>query len=192
MIKRNICLMVPLYCLMLGLIFAQQSGEISYRDDPALPEGKIGQQIQRVIDTFNSGDPETIRKFFKEVVSEEFLNIAPMERHIDVFLRFFRETGGLDYHSIRHYTPERSGETIVILKDRVYEIWRAILLKFTPEPASLISQLQFSDARTPSNVKEPELTEDQLLKELESFIARLSRADIFLAHFCWPKENGFC
>ncbi len=84
--------------------------------------------------------------------SVRFGNIAPMEEHVSVFLGVRRETGGVDFHSIRTYVPERVGETVVILRDRNFGAWRAFTLRL--DDAGLVDMLGFNDARTPTNVDE--------------------------------------
>jgi hypothetical protein len=96
-------------------------GEISYNDESVMPAGKKGERIRSLIATVNSNDPDQISRSIKEESTEKFQKFAPMEEHINLFLNFSRQTGGIDFHSIRTYVPERKEETIVILKDRNFD-----------------------------------------------------------------------
>ena len=154
-------------------------GEISYDDEPVMPAGKKGERIRSLIATVNSNDPDQISRSIKEESTEKFQKFAPMEEHINLFLNFSRQTGGIDFHSIRTYVPERKEETIVILKDRNFDSWRAFVIKFDKSENYLIDGLQFSIARTPSNVNEPNLSEKQFIQMTKEIIQRIYKRDIF-------------
>jgi hypothetical protein len=40
---------------------SQQPGEVSFRDRPAPPEGRMGERLQSLLQTLNSGSPNRIR-----------------------------------------------------------------------------------------------------------------------------------
>jgi len=129
---RKILITAFLCVFFLQFASAQQPGEVSYHDESALPAGKTGERIRSIIDTINSDSPERIRRFIEEECTEKFRNFAPMDEHINVFRSMFRETGGLTFHSIRTYEPERKGETVVILKDEYFDSWRSFVVKLAP------------------------------------------------------------
>ena len=154
-------------------------GEISYNDESVMPAGKKGERIRSLIATVNSNDPDQISRSIKEESTEKFQKFAPMEEHINLFLNFSRQTGGIDFHSIRTYVPERKEETVVILQDRNFDSWRAFVIKFDKSENYLIDGLQFSIARTPSNVNEPNLSEKQFIQMTKEIIQRIYKRDIF-------------
>ena len=154
-------------------------GEISYNDESVMPAGKKGERIRSLIATVNSNDPDQISRSIKEESTEKFQKFAPMEEHINLFLNFSRQTGGIDFHSIRTYVPERKEETVVILKDRNFDSWRAFVIKFDKSENYLIDGLQFNIARTPSNVNEPNLSEKQFIQMTKEIIQRIYKRDIF-------------
>jgi CubicO group peptidase (beta-lactamase class C family) len=126
MIRKN--LIIAILCLFtFQALQAQMPGEKSYKDESVMPGGKKGERIKSLIATANSNDPDQISRFINEECTQKFRNIAPMEEHINVLLDFRRATGGVDFHSIRTYVPERK-ETVVILKDRNFESWRAFVM----------------------------------------------------------------
>ncbi|MFO7980562.1 MAG: serine hydrolase domain-containing protein [Candidatus Aminicenantes bacterium] len=165
--------------LVIPILLAQQPGEISYKDVSVLPEGIKGQRIQSLIKAVNSRDPEFISCFVKENFSEKFLKLAPMEEHVDIVLGIYDQSGGLDFHSIRHYTPERKDETVVIVKDRLFQSWRAFVFHFEESPDSLITGLQFTDARVPSNVTEKPLAENDLVLAVQKIMQRIKEKEAF-------------
>jgi len=177
--SRTTLITIFLCGLTFLMAFAQQPGEISYHDKSVVPEGKKGERILSIIDTLNSNNPDWIRRFIKEECTEKFQGIAPMDRHIDVFLGVRYETGGVDFHSIRTYVPERKEMTVVILKDHNFGSWRAFTVVFADSKDFLVDGLEFGEARTPSNVTEPGLTEKEFITMASDLILRLRKRNLF-------------
>ena len=171
--------MAILFLFSLQVLFAQMPGEISYKDESVMPGGKKGERIRSLIATVNSNDPAQIRRFVEEALTEKFQKLAPIEQHINIVLNFRYETGGVDFHSIRTYVPERKGETVVILKDRNFDSWRAFVIRFDGSEDFLIAGLQFNVARTPSNVKEPDFSEKQFIPAIKDIMLRLCEKGLF-------------
>ena len=178
MIRKSIYLLLA-FVLSFQFSLSQQPGEVSYKDTSVMPGGKIGERIQSLIQAVNSNDPRKIEHFLNEECTNRFRRFASMERHLSVFMGFRAETGGVDFHSIRTYVPERKDETIVILKDRHYGSWRAFTLRFDASEDKLISSLGFNTARAPSNVTEPPLNEKQVIEEIRKIIDRLKENGVF-------------
>ena len=80
--------------------------------------------------------------------------------HVNAFRLFTRSTGGVQFHSIRNYVPERP-ETVVTLEG-LFGSWRHSV--FIWKEAQRITGLNFGAA--PSNV-EPEVMEESTGLELE-------------------------
>ena len=171
---------VLLICLFIASTgWTQTAAQDDYQDSQVMPAGIQGQRIQSLIDTVNSGDPERIGKFISTECGERFRNMVPLDEHIRVFMGFRRETGGIDFYGIRTYVPERPGETVVIVKDRNFEDWRGIVVRFGKNPDSLIEGLGINPARPPKGVPEPPLTEDEWLTQVKDFMAKLVAKDLF-------------
>jgi hypothetical protein len=167
-------------CLfILQAAWAQAPGEVSYSDSPTMPEGRRGERIRAVIDTLNSGSPERIREFISTECTERFRKMAPMDERINVFLQVYRETGGIEFSGIRTYVPERKGDTVVILKDRNFDGWRAFTIRFADPPDYVISGLGFNIARAPSGLVGPPLAEEQVVEETKALVARLIDKCVF-------------
>jgi len=136
-----------LICLFIVPAGWAQTPDETYSDSPVLPAGIQGQRIQSLIDSLNSGDPEKIRLFLTTHCTEKFRSFVPMEDHIGVFRGLLQETGGVVFSGIRTYVPERKGQTVVIVKDRNYESYRGIAIRFADAPEYLIGGAGFSPAR---------------------------------------------
>ena len=176
---RKFIFVILLMFLIFQTTLAQQPGEVSYHDESVMPAGKDGERIEAVITTVNANNPDSVREFMEKQCTKRFRNFAPMDQHIDVFLGLYQETGGMDFHSIRTYVPERKGETVVILKDRNFGSWRAFVMRLDKKNDSLISGLNFTIARTPSNVQEPDLNKEQCLKNIQDLMEGLIKKNVF-------------
>jgi len=167
-------------CLTLSATAGSQTpGEVSYADESLMPEGIAGERIAAVIAAINSNDPEHIRRFVAETFSDGFRDSHPLEEHVSVLLDLHRVWGGVDFHGVRTYVPPRPDETVVILEDRNFGAWRAFVIQFEDTPDSLVAGLGFSDARTPTNVEEPRLTEAQAFEEMRAMLERVCQRDAF-------------
>ncbi len=172
---------IALGLVILGLIAvpwaqAQQAGSQAssdYRDSKALPQGLQGARIQALIDAINSGNPDHIRTFLEKECTGKFRMAFPLEEHVGGFLRFLGETGGVDFYSIRSYTPERT-ETVVIVKDRDLDSYWGLNLRFGESPAFLLDGLGFNAARPPLDLNEPPLTEKKAVAEIDALVNRLA------------------
>ncbi len=166
-------------CLVIVQAGWTQTPAETYSDSPALPEGVKGERIQALIAALNSGNPEQIKTFLTTHCTDKFRNFVPMEDHVEVFLGLLQETGGIEFSGIRTYVPERKGQTVVIVKDRNYESFRGLSLRFAEAPEYLIGGAGFSPARPPSGMKEPPLTEGQVIAETKTFMARIIDKGLF-------------
>ena len=186
---RKICFFFLLLLVLACPFFSQQQGEISYQDVSLMPEGRKGERIQSLIDTFNANDPGVIKQFLNLECTERFRNSAPMEEHIRVFQSTFSSWGKIAFHGLRTYVPERKAQTIVIFKDQNFDSWRAAALRFDENNDSLIAGIGFSDARTPTNVIEQALTEKQFIDELSILLNRLDQQDLFSGTVLVAKDG---
>jgi CubicO group peptidase (beta-lactamase class C family) len=158
---------------------AQQAGAQGYDDESVMPSGVVGERIVSLIATFNSGDPAEVERFLTEECTAAFRDFAPLEQHLEVFLSTRRQWGDVTFHSIRIYDPPREDETVVILKDGNFGAWRAFVLWFDDAQGQRISGIRVNDARTPSNVSEPALTQPGLIDEVAALLERACAQDIF-------------
>jgi CubicO group peptidase (beta-lactamase class C family) len=175
---------VALCALLAGLILvpaatAQQQAAPGYQDTTVLPEGKIGARIRSLIDTINSADPDRILRFLDEECTPEFRGMVPKDDHVATVLGFLRDTGGVEFYSIRSYTPERPGATVVIVKDRNLESWWGLAIQFGEAPGLLITGLEINRARPPASPPEPPLTEKEALDQIRTLTAGLTQKGWF-------------
>ncbi len=153
-----------------------QPADNSYLDISEFPSGVQGQAIEQLINTVNSNKPADIEQFIKNVCTPHFQNFAPINEHINIFQSVFQQTGGIDFHSVRTYVPPRE-ETVIIVKDRNMGSWNGITFVFNE--ADKIDGLNFSPARTPTNVSVQPISSDNLINAIAEYVDRAEQKDLF-------------
>ncbi|MBN2264280.1 MAG: beta-lactamase family protein [Candidatus Aminicenantes bacterium] len=151
----------------------QRPAAPAFEDRTVLPPGPAGARVRSLIEVINSGDDGRIRRFLDEECDKAFRERIPMDDHVATVLGFRRDTGGLDFYSVRTYTPERPGAMVVIVKDRLLGNWWGLTLRFGPEPESLVAGLGINSARPPAGLVEPPLTETEAVAEIRALLSRL-------------------
>jgi CubicO group peptidase (beta-lactamase class C family) len=175
---RVLLLAALLVAFLPGPTFAQAPQ--SYSDDPRMPDGPLGERIRSVINTLNSPTPEAVQRFMMEECTEEFRNFASIETHVATFEFLNGYTGGMDFHSIRTYTPARPRETVVIVEDRNYGAWRAFRLFIDDRETYLLSGVLLDRyPGTPTDVEEPTLSEAEVIDETLQIVDRVCANDAF-------------
>lgn len=166
-----------LLALLLGWFNLQGQG--AYADDTRFPEGMTGEKVRALIQALNSNDPAQIEAFIQKHTVQEFQDFAPMADHVAVFQNFFRETGGIDFYSMRTYTPPRPYQ-VVIVRDRVFNAWRGLSFRI-PENGTGLHELQFTPARPPAGwqAETRKLTREELVEELGKKLDKLCQEDRF-------------
>jgi CubicO group peptidase (beta-lactamase class C family) len=160
--------------LLLGpSVRAQQPAGQAFQDSTALPEGQKGARIRSLIETVNSGDRDRIRRFLDEDCTAEFRAFVPLDEHLSVFLGLMRDTGGIEFTSVRSYTPERPGETVAIVRDQNFGNWWGVVIRFGQAPEFLIAGLTFEKARPPAGPSEPSLAEKEAVDEIRALTSDL-------------------
>lgn len=179
MIRRYARWVVSLI-LFVGLVgpggTAQQASP-AFKDTPGLPEGPTGARIRSLIEVMNSGNAERFERFLSEECDKRFRDMVPLEEHVATAFRFHRDTGGVDFYSVRTFIPERPGATVVIVKDRLLGSWWGLTFRFGDAPQSLVAGLGFGSARPPAGIVEPPLTEKEAVEEVRALMARVKARD---------------
>lgn len=181
-INLQITRMFSAVIILMALTFPlpAQPGNDSFADDTRLPTGVAGERITALLGAVNSNDPQQIEAFLANHCGEGFRNFAPLEAHLDAFQSTFRMTGGVDFYSVRTYTPPREGMTVVIARDRLFGGWNGFVFALEG-PDQRIERLNFSPARPPATVETSEspLSEAELLQVVSKKVEELCQKDLF-------------
>jgi len=152
---------------------AQQPAAPAFQDAAVLPEGVMGARVKSFIDVINAGSADRVKRYIGEECAGEFGEKIPLKDHISTALGFLWDTGGIDFHSVRSFTPPRPGATVVIVKDRNLGNWWALTFRFGKAPDFLIEGLGINNARPPAGPAEPPLSEQQAVEEIRALAAGL-------------------
>ena len=158
-VSRVVFILASCLALAAPSVFSQQPAAAAFKDTTALPEGVKGARVRSYIEVINSGDIDRMKRFLREDCAKEFQEAAPLDEHISAALAFLRDTGGIDFHAVRTYTPEQPDVTVVIFKDRILGSWWGISFRFGDAPRFLIRGLGMNSARPPVGLSEPPLSE---------------------------------
>ena len=168
------------FVLLLSLVLvgpsaiARQAAAPDFKDTTVLPEGQKGARVRSLIEVINSGEPGRVKRFLDQECTGEFRGMVPMEEHLSAFLGFFRDTDGIEFYSVRTYTPERPEETVVIVKDRNLGSWWGLSFRFGESPKFLVAGIGFDSARPPAGLPEAALTEKEAVDEIRALMAGLN------------------
>jgi CubicO group peptidase (beta-lactamase class C family) len=169
---------------------AQQSRG-PYEDIRQLPEGPAGERITQLIETVNSDDPDTVRAFIETALTPEFRDFASMDQHLAIMASVYEQSRGFDFYAVRRYEEETPPtEYVVIVRNRLTEAWQAFMMNIEEDPPHRIMGIQFLPARPPSDLpQEEKLSDEEIIEELEAFLARLDDADAFSGAVLLAKDG---
>jgi CubicO group peptidase (beta-lactamase class C family) len=153
---------------------ARQAAAPDFKDTTVLPEGQKGARVRSLIEVINSGEPGRVKRFLDQECTGAFRGMVPMEEHLSAFLGFFRDTDGIEFYSVRTYTPERPDETVVIVKDQNLGSWWGLSFRFGESPKFLVAGIGFDSARPPVGCPEAALTEKEAVDEIRALMAGLN------------------
>lgn len=172
------------FCLPLAILlsltwqtaFAQNAPV--FQDNTQKPASILGQRIDALITTINANSDDAVRLFIEQQTADEFRNMAPMDEHIQAIRGTYQQTGGLDFYSMRTYTPARDMH-VMIVKDRLFGSWQSFSFVLSG-PDQRIDRLNFGPARPPAEVPaEKPLTETELIAVVKDKVELLCKKDIF-------------
>ena len=163
--------------LLLFSLFTTAQTPGNFSDDRQLPAGVRGERIKALLEAINSNDAARIEQFMNTQTAAHFHDFAPMEEHVGTFKDTYRMTGGIDFYSIRQYTPPRD-QFVVIGRDRLFGSWYGFIMTFEG-PEQKIDNLNFTPARPPQTEQEQPLSEEEMLRTLREKLDLLCRRDAF-------------
>ncbi len=180
---------IVVFCICFQMLCNAQTDKIDYSDDTKFPKDRLGTVTQNIINTINANDGDKIKEFIENSFNEEFQNFVPMEAHQDYFLNFYRQTGGVSFHSIRTYNPSNEQGIVLILKDKNYDSWQKIGFSFVDETSLLMKGFGFSPAEIPSDILVSKISPSELIEETRKIVEKLSKLDLFSGAILIAKGN---
>ncbi len=173
---------VLLLVLSTGSAVAEEPGKLGYTDVPGMPDGIEGERAQMLFDAVNDNDAGLMTRLYNDHFSVELKEEVSLEKVREGLARFARESGGIDFHSVRHYDPPRENQSAFIFKNRNFGSWHACVFTYEEgeKPNGLLKGLSFNSALLPSDVEPPgPLTQAECVDEIRDFVERLCAKDVF-------------
>ena len=141
---------------------------------PDAPAARRARELGRVV---RAGDRAAAREYIKENYAPEFLERAPMERHLGFLAQAHDTTRGVEFHSLQE---EKPNEVTALFKGKLTGSWEAIIVRVEAQPPHRITALGRRPPRPPAEAGPPrKLTEAQLAAELDAHLKKLAEADVF-------------
>ncbi len=158
-----------------------QQGMGDYRDVRELPDTPAGKRVAELIETLNSDDPQRVRRFIEDSTTGPFREEIPLADHQQVFREVATGSGGVEFYGIRQYEqPRPPGEIVAIVRGKLDERWRGLVVNVQTEEPHKIVGIQFAPARPPHEAEPPPaLPLDEALARLSDYVNRLVAADTF-------------
>jgi len=154
----------------------------AYKDLRQLPNTPAGKRLREVIDVINAEDQAKTKKFVAESMTPAFRDAFPLAEHLTVFNDVFNATGGVEFYSVRQYDkPRGEGELVGIVRTKIGDSWRGIIVGVEPDPPHRIATLNFAPARPPSDLPDAgkKLTQAELVEELKQYLDKVVKGDLF-------------
>jgi CubicO group peptidase (beta-lactamase class C family) len=109
------------------------------------------------------------------------MEALPIEEHLRAFAGVLAQSDGYDVHGARTYDPPRPAtNAVIVVKNHLTESWEAVVVDVEEAAPYRIARIDFSAARTPSDVPpEKPLTDAEIAKQLGAYIDRLAAKDLF-------------
>ena len=125
-----------------------------------------------IINLINSHNQQQVESYFTKNCSDEFATI-PMKHHLHFILDTYDTTQGLTFKAIKKSTPTFAA---LVVTQRITGT-DAILTVTIIQKNSLISNIGFRGDE--SNVCTKKLTKKQVAKELDAYVKKLVKKDLF-------------
>jgi CubicO group peptidase (beta-lactamase class C family) len=149
-------------------------------DNPAVRRAK---ELAQVV---NSGKLAEARKYVQENYAPAFLNI-PIERHLNFISRAYDQSRGLEFQRVQE---EKPNEALVVFKSKLTGSLGGLLVRVEPESPHRIAGIGLRTVKPPADAKPvAKLTDDQMARELDSFISKLADADVFSGAALLAKDG---
>src|SRR5688500_12357637 len=160
---------------------ATQPQPLPYKDSRDLPGTPAVKRGQELLAALQADDSHRLRAFVETSLAASFLQQIPADQHIEVLSQVAETAGHLKLHGVRTYDPPRpEHHAVLILQNQLSEAWQAIVVEVEPTEPHLITSLQFSPARPPSDLPPPEpLSEAQAIEKFSQFMSRMADEDLF-------------
>jgi CubicO group peptidase (beta-lactamase class C family) len=160
-----------------------------FTDDRSLPTGVRGARIKQVLDALASGQKPALEAVVKETFAATLRDRMPMDRHLAMLGQVHESSQGFEFYSVRRYAePGPASRVVVIARNRLTSAFAGFTFEFDGEDR--IQNIQVSPARAPRDLPGlGPLTAEQAASELDAFLDRLVKAEVFSGSALLAKDG---
>jgi CubicO group peptidase (beta-lactamase class C family) len=183
--KFRISISLPLILTLLVVgSFTLSAAELEYPDTP------VGKRLKEIVTLINEGSRQKWKDYMEKNFTQKFIEIAPMDRHLQVFSETCDDLGCLEYKSFDQI-KSTDFKFIAFLWSPSIESW----LKLSPEveetPPHKIITLGLNYGSTPPDLEPlPKMTEQEIVEELKRYLEKLTKADKLSGTILLAKDDS--
>ena len=167
-----ICL-ITLGFLLSAVTLSKASAQVK---PPLIPNTAAGRRLGEWQRAYNSGDYDQTRKFMADNYAKAVLDQSPAEVRANNVFNAVRVNGKMTIIAI-----EKSSETeiVALLETQLTELRSRLTIKVAAEEPHIIAAISLTSIQPAVNPGAPKLSEAKFGQWLDSYLKRLTAADVF-------------
>lgn len=183
--KYQILISLPLILTLLVVVsFPLSAAGLDYPDTPA------GKRLKEIVTLLNQGSRQKWKDYMEKNCTQKFIDIAPLDRHLQVFSETCHDFGRLEYKSF-----DKSQSTDFKLNAFLWspplESWLKLSPKVEEKPPHKITNIGLYYGSTPPDAEPaPKMTDREIVEELKRYLEKLVKADKFSGTILLAKNDN--
>ena len=151
------------------------------------PSAAAEQRVKEIIQLINTGDRKAARDYINQNYTAAAAKGEALEENLDLISQLYDLTRGVELQSIKEPKPY---SVSVPVSARLTGQWRELSIELEAEPPHRVKGFDWATRPTPAN-KQPakRLSEQEIVRELDAFMRKLSDADDFSGAVLLAKDG---
>lgn len=178
-LHRTFFLLTMLFCVGAPAQLAQQPQSPSATETPA------ARRAREIIQLVNAGSRAEARKYVAESYAPSFLRGNP-DPHVEFFSRAHDLTRGLELQGVQDAKP---AEATLLVRNKLTGAYLNLLVRTESAEPFRIASIGLRVAQPPAGQKVGKLTPEQMAKELDALMAKVTEADVFSGAVLLAKDG---
>jgi len=147
------------------------------KESAVIPVTPAGQRLAEFLRAYNTANLNVLRKFATEYFDKSALEKRSADERASTNVATFKLTRQLNLHSIERSTDY---EVEALCQSQVTEAWFSITIQVAPQSPHGIIRQAFGFATRPADaIPHEKLSQTKIIKEFNSYLAKLVAADMF-------------
>jgi len=172
-ISLHLICLITLGFLLSAVTLSKASAQVK---PPLIPNTAAGRRLGEWQRAYNSGDYDQTRKFMADNYAKAVLDQSPAEVRANNVFNAVRVNGKMTIIAI-----EKSSETeiVALLETQLTELRSRLTIKVAAEEPHIIAAISLTSIQPAVNPGAPKLSEAKFGQWLDSYLKRLTAADVF-------------